>query len=189
MRVRAKALMFALGATSLAACARPSVQDDQLAHAPTLAPVRKAGLWEQTLMRDGKPANHASMRVCLGDAADDRLWVFDKRMQSERCQRQITRASDGSYHFSSSCRLGPRAVVSATGVASGDFSSAYTVRSAVSVSGAPFAELDGAHEVELVSRYRGPCPSDMAPGQIALDHGMRIKPHRLPALAAAFVGA
>jgi hypothetical protein len=135
------------------------------------------------MIRDGKRPRRAQIQVCLDGANDDRLWLFAGGLRADRCNHDVRRGVDGVYHFASSCRLGPSAVLTSSGVASGDFSSAYEVHSVLAVSGAPFAELDGRHRIEVVGRYRGPCPAGMAAGQVALGHGVKLDPRRLRQIA------
>jgi hypothetical protein len=151
------------------------------------APARRSGLWEQTVQRDGKGSRRHGIQICLDHSTDDRLWMFGTTGVSDNCRRRVSRDDSGAYHFVSTCHVGDQATVTATGVATGDFISRYEVRSVLTVSGAPMPELDGRHEVELVARYRGACPSGMAPGQINLGRGLKVDARRLPQLA--FAGA
>jgi hypothetical protein len=181
------ALATMLATAGLVACA-PRAQDaanDE--HSPLAAPARRSGLWEQTIQRDGKDSRRRGFQICLNKASDDRLWIFGAAKPTDQCRRQITRDAGGAYHFASTCKLGDQAIVTSNGVATGDFVSGYEVRSVLTVSGAPISELDGRHDVQLVARYRGPCPAGMAPGQINLGRGLKIDARRLPQLA--FAGA
>jgi hypothetical protein len=190
--VRTTTPVVALMAAGLVACA-PAHPDaaNGAPHAAITppAPSRRSGLWEQTVLRDGKVSHGYAFQICLDKARQDRSWVFGDTGAAEHCERQISRGADGAYRFASSCRLGGQAVLTSTGVATGDFVSRYEVRSVLTVTGAPFAELDGRHEVQLVGRYRGACPTGMAPGQISLGRGLKVDARRLPQLASAFVGA
>ncbi len=140
-------------------------------------------------MRDGKAAQGRGVRVCLDAARDGHLWMFGDGGASARCSRDIRRDPAGAYHFASICKIGGQAVVSSTGVATGDFASAYEVRSVMTVSGAPLAELDGRHDLHLVARYRGACPAGVEPGQVVVGHGLKVDSRRIPQLARAFIGA
>jgi hypothetical protein len=184
-------VVVALAANQLIGCA-PSGPTATASHDATLrtaAPARRSGLWEQTIMRDGKSARHGVLSVCLNATRENPQWVFGDGLPSTRCRREISRDASGAYHFASTCRLGDQAVLTSTGVATGDFSSGYHVRSVLTVTGAPFAELDGHHAVEMVARYRGACPAGMAPGEVGVAHGVRLDTRRLPQLAGAFTGA
>ncbi len=182
---RAPALMLA--AAGLVACAPRTPNASSGRPSDLSAPVRRSGLWEQTIQRDGKAPGQHGVQICLDTARDDRLWVFGPPGPSDSCRRRISRDSGGAYHFASICRVGDQATITSTGVATGDFVSRYQVRSVLTVSGAPISELDGRHDIQLVARYRGPCPAGMAPGQVTLGRGLKIDVRRLPQLA--FAGA
>jgi hypothetical protein len=80
------------------------------------------------------------------------------------------------------------ALVISRGVATGDFKTAYRVRSNIDVSGAPLAPMNGSHVVEVSGRYVGPCPSGMRPGDVKLGSGLKVNLDRLPRLAGAIAG-
>jgi hypothetical protein len=191
MVTRRTTLVISLSAAAaLAACGRPETRATSIggAGAQVAGPARRSGLWEQTLVRDGKPSRHGVVRICLGGSRDQPPWLFGPHMAAAECRRTVSRDADGAYHFASVCRLGSQAVVTSQGVASGDFSTAYQVQSVLTVSGAPIPELDGRHDVEIRGRYRGACPPGMAPGQAAVGR-VKLDPSRLPQLANVFAGA
>jgi hypothetical protein len=170
------------GLAILAACGRPSGEQ---AAAP---PARKAGLWEQSLTRDGQPGRLGVLRVCLDAATDSKFAVFGRHFAKGACQRSVTRTADGIYHFSSTCADADGATVKVMGTAAGDFATGYKVRSEVNVSGAALGSLNGMHEVDMTGRYLGPCPPDMRPGDVNLGSGLKVNIDRLPQIARAVGG-
>lgn len=189
MGPRTTALVLAASAATLAGCDQPKAS---AALAPTRAmvagPSRRSGLWEQKVFRDGRRAQ-AVVRVCLGATSGGRPWLFGQDIGAGRCQRSMERGSDGAYHFASVCRFGQNAVLTSAGVARGDFSTSYEVKSVLTVTGAPLAELDGRHDLLVEGRYRGACPPGVAPGDANLGDGITLNPRRLPQLANMFAGA
>jgi hypothetical protein len=147
-------------------------------------PARRPGLWEQTMVRDGKAAPMGPIRLCLDPSTDAKVSVFGRLAARSLCQRQaMSRGLDGTYRFTSSCQMGKAGTVATTGTASGDFSSHYIVRTESDVSGSSFPPLNGHHVSEMDSRWVGPCPVGMAPGEIVAN-GFRMNLNTMGAGAA-----
>ncbi|HEY5105377.1 MAG TPA: DUF3617 family protein [Caulobacteraceae bacterium] len=130
-------------------------------------PQRRGGLWEQTMTRDGEPSPMGVMRMCIDQATDARMSVFGKAAAGNLCQsRSVSRDLAGVFHFSSTCAMGHAGTVTSTGTASGDFSSKYLVHSESQVSGSSIAAMNGHHVTEMQANWAGPCPANMAPGDV-----------------------
>jgi hypothetical protein len=145
-------------------------------------PSRRAGLWEQSLMRDGKPGRLGGLKICLDAATDRKISVFGRHFGQGACQRQVTHTPDGVYRFSSTCTLDNGAQVKAMGTATGDFATHYTLHSQVDVTGAPLEPMNGMHEVVINADYQGPCPAGMRPGDVRAG-SVKINLDRLPQAA------
>ena len=181
MRIAEVARVCAFGAlVVLAACGKPADAPDA-----ANAPMRKAGLWELKLTRDGKSGKLGWLKVCLDAATDSRLGVFGRHFAKGDCQRSITRQDDGAYRFSSTCTVGGGAVVATHGVATGDFNTGYTIRSDINVTGAPFEPMNGSHAITIEGRFNGPCPAGLRPGEVSLGTGMKVSIDQLSKLAGA----
>jgi hypothetical protein len=168
------------GMATLAGCGKPAGGPST-----TTFPARKAGLWEQSMTRDGKPGRLGALNVCLDAAADARLGLFGRHFGKPGCPREVSRDGAGVYHFHSTCTLDNGAVVNSRGDASGDFNTDYQVYSEISVSGAPYEPMNGVHTVTITGRYKGACPADMRPGEVSLGSGLRVSMDRLAEIAAA----
>jgi hypothetical protein len=170
---------------SVGGCGKPT---DHSATATTAPPARKAGLWAQTMTRDGKPGKLGVLKVCLDPATDARLSVFGRHFGQANCPHALSRDDKGAYHFQSTCTLKSGGVLTSRGVATGDFGSGYEVHSEVTVRDAPLEAMNGLHSVTITGRYRGPCPADMRPGDIDLGSGIRVSVDRLAQIAGAIEG-
>jgi hypothetical protein len=179
---------WVLVAALLSGCAKPlSASRGSLDPGQVAGPERRAGLWEQTLVGAGHRVARAPLRICVDNRAGAKSWLFGDNRPARDCQRTFTHAADGTWRFVSTCRLGKGATLTSSGVARGDFVSRYEIRSTLEVSGAPLAALDGSREVDVVGRYRGPCPTGMAPGDVRLGDRLKLSAGHAPA-AAAFTG-
>jgi hypothetical protein len=164
----------------VAACSKPAEKPKA---PPTVAavvelPARKAGLWEQTMSRDGKPAMGpmgGKISLCLDAASAKSMTVFGREMNNEMCKQQtLTRGLDGSYAFTSTCTLPVMGKMVSKGSASGDFSSKYVVHTETDITGAPMERANGHHVMDVTAEWKGPCPSDMKPGDVVMGNGYKV---------------
>jgi hypothetical protein len=166
----------------LAACGRPG-------HGPARAGsgsgIRRAGLWRQTVVRDGRAMPLGPIRICVDDVTDAKMTMIGQAIAGARCTRAVTKEPDGSIRFHSICRFGRGGVVDSTGEARSDFASTYHLHAESTVRGSTYRPLDGAHAIDITASYVGPCPSDMTPGEIILGPGLKVNLDRLPFSGAA----
>ena len=175
---------LALVALTLSACNKPASPskvggEAAATKADAVAiPARKAGLWEQTILHDGRPAMGpigSKISLCLDADTDRTISVFGRQASRDVCQRHVlTRGPDGSFAFSSSCALPSGGTVTSKGAASGDFASNYVVRTESDVSGAPFERMNGHHVMQMTATWKGPCPSGMKPGDMMTAAGFKV---------------
>ena len=121
--------------------------------------IRKAGLWEQTTNAEGMGS--ATANVCLGSNP------------APCAGATLTKAADG-YSVSATCKTPATGTMAIEGVAKGDLSSAYTLTTKTTISGAPTAELNRTVNSVVNLRYLGPCPEGMSVGQIQTTEGAVI---------------
>ena len=121
-----RALLILAGAMALGACHRSP--DAAVTGAPEAQlPKRRAGLWQETVMRDGKPISMGRTRICADPRKDSKTSVFGRKLGHEICPNHaIVRDPDGAYSFTSTCDMGPAGKITARGRASGDFSATST---------------------------------------------------------------
>ncbi len=154
---------------------------DRTAATPATLPVPKAGLWRESVARDGHPLGLiGEMRACLDADARSRLSALGGRAGRGMCQsRAVTRDEDGAYHFSSSCQMGPGGRVATQGVLTGDLAKAYRVHAESDTRGAVVEALNGRHVIDLEADFLGPCPPDMAVGDVVIANGMKLNMRKL----------
>ena len=168
-------LLIVAAATALGACGKSAAP----AAAGNHMPPRKAGLWIQTMIRDGHAGRWGEVRMCVDAQTDSELSMVGRALGRGPCERTVTRDTGGVYHFRSTCKLGENGIVSSSGTASGDFVSGYQVHTENDVAGAPFPPLNGHHITEVTGRYAGPCPAGLAPGDITFS-SLKMNLNRLP---------
>ena len=157
--------------------------------AVTTLPARKAGLWEQTMTRDGKAGMMGKVRMCLDAATDAKMSLFGHSVGRSLCKEQsVSRGLDGSYRFASTCEMGDAGATVSKGALTGDFASHYRVHSESDTSGAKIATVNGHHVTDVEATYVGPCPADLAPGDIEMAPGIKININKITQAAAAVGG-
>jgi hypothetical protein len=153
-------------------------------------PSPKAGLWRESLLRDGRELGLiGEMRACLDADARGRLTAMGGQAGKSMCRSlAVTRDGDGGYHFSSACDLGPGGHVVTQGELTGDLASRYRVRSQTDTTGAVLASMNGRHTIDLEASYLGSCPGGMKPGEVVIANGMKVNMDHLRAVAETFGG-
>jgi hypothetical protein len=146
---------------------------DQLPFFKTSLPQRKPGLWEQTVQSDRTPAPMVS-QWCFDAAANRQMPVLGRRQGrssplAAACKVTTSKSGDG-YVMDSQCNFGGASIANHA-VASGDFTSKYTIVRTVNVANAPDPSRNGAHNVNETWVFKGACPADIAPGQVKLPDG------------------
>ena len=137
-------------------------------------PRRKPGLWEQHLSEGGTDTVQTS-QVCIDDATEQKLSMAGAQPSRESCKTyQLTRKPDGSWAFSSVCNLGSGGVVTTAGTVTGDFATAYKVRSETTTKGAAVAHMNGDRKVDIDAAWMGPCKPGQKGGDMVLPNGMKV---------------
>jgi hypothetical protein len=187
-------LLIGAAALTLAACQKaPGAASGQSTAAATPAdtpmggpPHRRAGLWEQTIARDGKPMGMGDMKICVDDAMEAKAAMFKsvgpmgQSGADKDCTHNIpSKGLDGSWSFSVTCKMPDGMQESSTGKISGDFSSGYHLDLTSDTTGASFAPMNGHHTMQIDGKWLGPCPAGMAGGDMQLANGMNISAGKL----------
>ena len=135
------------------------------------APVRKAGLWEMKVVRTGSPMPEMTMQHCTDETTDKQMSTAFSPVAKEACsKRDIAKTATG-YVSDSVCSVGGATMTSHADV-TGDFNSAYTVKSAAHSDKGP----GGVHDVisTIEAKWLGPCKPDQKPGDIVMPGGFKM---------------
>lgn len=183
-------LILAAAAICLTACGKgkapPAAPVQTATGGDEAGPMRKSGLWEISRLRDGKAPEgglaSGPTKICTDGKAEGKMGLLGNRMTQAMCSKQtVTHNPDGSWAFVSTCQMGPAGTTTTTGVVRGDLASKYMVHSESDTQGSELARMNGHHVTDLTATYEGPCPADMAPGDVLLANGMKINPEKLMA--------
>lgn len=183
MRVYA---VVALGALALAACSKKedkAAAPDAAASAsasggnasatadPVAMPKRKPGLWSHTIAAEG--ANQ-TMQVCIDADTDSKMSVWGQAVSKDMCSKNSFAAAPGGYAFESECDMGEMGRVVSKGTVTGDFASAYTVKTTSTTTGSSMPQANTTSEMTLTAKWEGACPAGMKGGDVTLPGGMKI---------------
>jgi hypothetical protein len=183
--------VFGLTVLGLAACNRqaqtpsgapaasggPAASSAAASAAPPAEPAkprRKPGLWEQHLSLGGTDMVQTS-QICIDDATEQKLSMFGAQVNRQMCKTyQLMRKLDGSWAFSSVCSMGSGGTVTTAGTVTGDFATAYKVRSETTTTGAVVPQMNGDRKVDIDAAWMGPCKPGQKGGDMILPNGMKV---------------
>jgi hypothetical protein len=92
------------------------------------APVRKAGLWEMKIVRTGSPLPEMTMQHCTDEATDKDMSTGLAPAAKDICSKNELQKTATGYVADSVCTIAGASMTSHSEI-SGDFNSAYTVKS------------------------------------------------------------
>jgi hypothetical protein len=138
-------------------------------------PHQKAGLWQQTMVRDGKPLAIASSQICLDAAAESKFSVFSQKMAEKICKvGSIAHNPDGTWSTDSVCSMGNGIATKGHSVVSGDFNSKITMTMPTTMTGAPVPALNGTHVIVVMATWLGPCKAGQRGGDVIMANGTKV---------------
>ena len=134
-------------------------------------PVRKAGLWEMKMVRTGGSMPEMTMQHCT-DATTDKQMSTSFSPGKETCAKQDIQKTATGYASDSVCSVAGMTITSHADI-TGDFNSAYTVKSTSRTEGGPSGvPRDGTTTIE--AKWLGACKADQKPGDIVMPGGMKM---------------
>ena len=134
-------------------------------------PVRKAGLWEMKMVRSGGSMPDMTMQHCT-DATTDKQMSTSFSPGKETCSKQDIQKTATGYVSDSVCSVAGMTITSHAEI-TGDFNSAYTVKSTSRSEGAPSGKArESTTTVE--AKWLGACKSGQRPGDIVMPGGMKM---------------
>lgn len=151
-------------------------------------PPRAPGQWEMSIKNEGATAGPQIIRMCLDAETDKELNSKFGGMASSLCSKQEQRKEGEALILDSECRIGDMRSESHT-VVTGDFNSAYTMKTEVKMSGnnmtqglrnaAPQGPTAMATTIE--AKRTGECAASFKPGDIDLGQGRTMNVRDMPA--------
>ena len=134
-------------------------------------PVRKAGLWEMKVLRTGAPSPDMTMQQCTDETTDKDMSTAMSPMGKDMCSKQDIQKTATGYVTDSVCGVAGMTIKSHAEI-TGDFNSAYTVKSTSHSEGGPAAPRDNTTTIE--AKWLGACKSDQKAGDIVMPGGMKM---------------
>ena len=135
-------------------------------------PVRKAGLWEMKVLRAASPSPDMTMQQCTDETTDKDMSTSFSPMAKDVCSKNDIQKTATGYVTDSVCGSGGMSVKSRAEI-TGDFNSAYTVKSISNSTGAP-AGVPRDSTTTIEAKWLGACKADQKPGDIIMPGGMKI---------------
>jgi hypothetical protein len=135
-------------------------------------PTRKAGLWEMKVLRTGSPVPETTMQHCTDETTDKAMTDAASPMSKEMCSKQDLQKTATGYVGDSVCKVGAMSITSHSET-TGDFNSAYTVKSTSHSEGGPSgAPRETTTTIE--AKWLGACKPDQKPGDIVMPGGFKM---------------
>jgi hypothetical protein len=135
-------------------------------------PVRKAGLWEMKMLRTGSPAPDMTMQHCTDETTDKEMSTTFSPMAKEACSKNDIQKTATGYVADSVCSIGGMSMTSHSET-SGDFNSAYTVKTTSHSQGGP-AGVPRDSTTTIEAKWLGACKPDQKPGDIIMPGGVKM---------------
>jgi hypothetical protein len=135
-------------------------------------PVRKAGLWEMKVLRAGSPSPEMTMQQCTDQTTDKDMSTAMSPIGKEMCSKQDIQKTATGYVTDSVCGIAGVSITSRAEI-TGDFNSAYTVKSTSHSERAP-AGVPRDSTTTIEAKWLSACKPDQKPGDIMMPGGMKI---------------
>jgi hypothetical protein len=135
-------------------------------------PLRKPGLWEMKVLRTGSPGPETMLQHCTDETTDKDMSASASPMAKEVCSKQDIQKTATGYVTDSVCSMAGMSIKSHAEI-SGDFNSAYTVKSTSHSEGGPSGMARDA-TTTIEAKWLGACKADQKPGDIMMPGGMKI---------------
>jgi hypothetical protein len=135
-------------------------------------PVRKPGLWEMKVVKSGSPLPEMTMQHCTDETTDKQMSTAFSPMSKEACSKNDIQQTATGYVTDSVCSVAGVSMTSHSDI-TGDFNSAYTVKSSShSERGPTGAPRDATTTIE--AKWLGACKADQKPGDIVMPGGFKM---------------
>lgn len=178
-RLRRPLTVGALLLCALAGChARPKAPPPLPAAAPPpkpaeVLPARQPGLWRTTVTEDGSEDTPQDLQICIDAQTDRHLGILGNDLSGDTCKRTVSRTGDG-WGLLAECDMGSGGTYQYSGSISGDYTSDYSMKLRLQVTGATLPTMNRVTSYEVVSKRTGACARDQAPGDVVVNDGLKI---------------
>jgi uncharacterized protein DUF3617 len=135
-------------------------------------PIRKPGLWEMRLLRTGTPFPEMTMQHCTDETTDRQMSTASSPLAKEICSKQDIQQTATGYVSDSVCNVAGVSMTSHSDV-TGDFNSAYTVKTTTHGEGGPAGQAREATTV-IEAKWLGDCKPGQKPGDIVMPGGFKL---------------
>jgi hypothetical protein len=153
-----------IGASALALSASFAVADD--------LPMRKAGLWEMKLVREGAQLPEMTMQHCTDAATDKEMNNSVSPIAKQICSKQDVVKTATGYISDSVCSIAGVGMTTHAEIV-GDFNSGYTVTS-ISHSDKGLTGKPTDTTTKIQAKWLGACKPDQKPGDIMMPGGFKL---------------
>jgi hypothetical protein len=134
-------------------------------------PVRKAGLWEMKVLSGGT-VPEMTMQQCTDETTDKDMATAMSPVAKDICSKQDIQKTATGYVTDSVCGIAGMSIKSKAEI-TGDFNSAYTVKTTSRSEGGPAgAARDSSTTIE--AKWVGACKADQKAGDIMMPGGMKM---------------
>jgi hypothetical protein len=139
-------------------------------------PVRKAGLWEQTMNFNGMKQ---TLRMCVDAASEQKAawWKTERRgaQGEDNCsEKKVSRNLTGGWTIHAVCTEPNGMTVTSDGTVTGDFGQTYHMDMTTVTTGSSMPQANGTHHMIMDGAWKGACPSGMAAGETEMAGGMKM---------------
>jgi hypothetical protein len=135
-------------------------------------PLRKAGLWEMKMAKSGSPLPPMTMQHCTDETTDKQMSTAFSPMSKEICSKNDIQQTAAGYTTDSVCSVAGVSMTSHSDI-TGDFNSAYTVKTTSHNEGAP-AGVPRDSTMTIEAKWLGACKADQKPGDIVMPGGFKL---------------
>jgi len=137
-------------------------------------PTRKAGLWELKVLRAaGASVPEMSMQHCTDATTDKKMSTSFSPSGNDTCAKQEIQKTATGYVSDSVCAVGGVTITSHAEI-TGDFNSAYTVKSTSQTDRGGSSSLPRDSTTTIEAKWLGACKADQKPGDIMMPGGMKM---------------
>jgi hypothetical protein len=134
-------------------------------------PVRKPGLWEMKVVKSGSPLPEMTMQHCTDESTDKQMSTGLAPAANDVCSKHEFQRTATGYVTDSVCSVAGVSISSHSDI-TGDFNSAYTVKSTSHSGGPAGAPRDAVTTIE--AKWLGACKADQKPGDIVMPGGFKM---------------